>query len=870
MINYIYINIIDNYYIMNILQKEKLSLHRETTNTILYNNLMKAYIYKSIESNKFKKYKNIFTSDIYTNSIKRYSENINNNYKLIIPLQKKIPDIKYNNIIITYSSNSINHIIEKIITDKNIIFTFPRELYLNYDRDLFTFFMGSVLNKLRLKIPNIVYTIGSLQTYNEQNNLFHVIYENVKGIKLSDYLENEKIDTDSFYTIILQLCFTLQKAQDKLQFIHNSLYDENIILRNNDASFDLSTVIYNFENQSFSINVKDFIPTIIDLSSARIIHKGFAISYFSNPTIFTPGIDLCKLISSCLARLSKNKIIFENVKWINEFFNYYFDINILVEENKTYDEIFTYYKGFNLSQNNPISNFTPMDFINWFRQRDGELFNKLVKVSVREMKDKKILISHIDQQNAENKSLIKFINTKSGIIKSYISSKYNANEEEKNYDKQLIKLYNDYTITNQDTVYTINYNFPLDELYDSNTLEIIDYLSILPELKIKHKILNNYIKYLRIIKTLKLIIPISKENLDILYIEKEKIKYNISIIENLPLYRFYMLSDMIERTIQDGNSLIILKENLPKIIKELYPKCSNYIDNVIIPKMSNITIPEKLLYYSPCTLNQFNMVYRELSLINLLIKTLNIKNDSINKSFLQKILTQYIDNNYDDIKILLNLRQYSIPFESKTNRGNSRANDINKLLKDLINNNISTNFTSYLDFGGSDGIISSAVSEILKIKKENAYSIDVESWFDRQVIKNSLNVTFMTIKENQPIRLADKSIDIITCFQVLHHIKNIDFVLRELSRICNGVLIIREHNCENDIDRMIIDLEHSLFEITIESKPNIKFLNDYEAWYKSKKEWINILSKYGFRHISNSLKMYSSPTKYYYDIFIQI
>ncbi len=68
--------------------------------------------------------------------------------------------------------------------------------------------------------------------------------------------------------------------------------------------------------------------------------------------------------------------------------------------------------------------------------------------------------------------------------------------------------------------------------------------------------------------------------------------------------------------------------------------------------------------------------------------------------------------------------------------------------------------------------------------------------------------------------------------------------------------------------RTLIDIEHSIFEISIEPNPNVKYLNDYEAWYRSRKQWIDLLTIHGFKKLPNKSAMRPSPTNYYYEIFL--
>ena len=62
---------------------------------------------------------------------------------------------------------------------------------------------------------------------------------------------------------------------------------------------------------------------------------------------------------------------------------------------------------------------------------------------------------------------------------------------------------------------------------------------------------------------------------------------------------------------------------------------------------------------------------------------------------------------------------------------------------------------------------------------------------------HKVDVKFIKINEDEKIKsLKDNSIDIVKCDGVLHHIKNIDFVLKEFHRILkrNGRINLMVYN----------------------------------------------------------------------------
>ena len=59
---------------------------------------------------------------------------------------------------------------------------------------------------------------------------------------------------------------------------------------------------------------------------------------------------------------------------------------------------------------------------------------------------------------------------------------------------------------------------------------------------------------------------------------------------------------------------------------------------------------------------------------------------------------------------------------------------------------------------------------------------------------------------------------------VLHHVKNLNTLLSEINRITKmgGYFIIKEHDSFNNLDNMLIDIQHAMFSIVERNEKDFK------------------------------------------------
>tara|TARA_B100000902_G_C27321135_1_gene924562 strand:- start:50 stop:1075 length:1026 start_codon:yes stop_codon:yes gene_type:complete len=165
---------------------------------------------------------------------------------------------------------------------------------------------------------------------------------------------------------------------------------------------------------------------------------------------------------------------------------------------------------------------------------------------------------------------------------------------------------------------------------------------------------------------------------------------------------------------------------------------------------------------------------------------------------------------------------------------------------------------TYLDFGCGDCKLVKYLGEALNIKKENIYGADIESWGNYSNDKRSkLDINFVDLKLNQKFNFKDNMFSVISAMMVLHHIENLDFCLKEMNRIMEmgGYFFITEHMVVNYLEKMLVDIEHSIYEIAYRNNNDYHktFVNNY--YYIT--EWSVILNKYGFEYVNYDYLLYN-------------
>ena len=194
---------------------------------------------------------------------------------------------------------------------------------------------------------------------------------------------------------------------------------------------------------------------------------------------------------------------------------------------------------------------------------------------------------------------------------------------------------------------------------------------------------------------------------------------------------------------------------------------------------------------------------------------------------------------------------------------------------------VNRKLTTYLDIGCGSGNKTERIAKELGIVPKNTYGVDVYT-FDEQGDRwnkqaHRRNMNFKRISEQVAYPFEKHTFDLISAIMVLHHISNIDFVLKEVHRLLrkNGLFIIKEHDCHTCADAMLADVEHCMYNLVYSKKINDTFRRKNYATYFNQIEWDALLLRYGFKYVTSSFTSPSvqfnvGPTRGYVAVYTKI
>lgn len=566
-----------------------------------------------------------------------------------------------------------------------------------------------------------------------------------------------------------------------------------------------------------------------------------------------------------------------------------------------------------------------------------ESLNLMDKISNSKKYETKLTMYKIlgitEKDSLENCDIFKTIN-KSFIINKYIVSELTQilerygkeNIENVEKIKNKIKLIEKYTNENQKELYQNDF-----ELYSKSHIELeklskqidiplytnkIKYMKYTSELKPIYQLIQPVIHFVEFFEEYRNFVEyatrsrpfrVHKKMYELYYECKNFMNYFRKIQSNKICTSLLSTLDSINRIIQDNqtkeeisyvdwkidDNFLNAFHNYYKISQDVvfyFPDSTETIKKIdefiyrlvdVLSKYKNISLylPTKSKKQIRHYLQASNHISRNNTKYDYMKPLMNIAMRIMENKYERNVFNVLKSGKVDN-EIYNDLRPFVRPQKDKERRARNRVNDLKFLLydKNFIDfRNILSNDFNYLDIGGNDGSITSALGNFINLDKNNIICADVDEWFESEKERPYENVTYVSINPNGPLPFRNDYFSLVTSFQVLHHIENLEERMKEISRIVmkGGYFVIREHDCTNSMTRILLDIEHSFHELCTKEDVNEKYLDEYDAYYLTFNEIKSIIERHKFKYIAtfdyrNNNDFERNPTRIYYAAFVKL
>jgi len=384
-------------------------------------------------------------------------------------------------------------------------------------------FVGmNCINNLIKYIPNFVYTLGMYKTKITNNEIvlnslwpsrIDGIFEKLNGQTLSEYIKGSTFNMKNFLFMVIQICLSLEIAQNNCCFVHNDLTPWNIIIQSTGTKLVEFDYIVNYDN---IIRIKtNLIPVIIDYGRSHVIYEGIHYGIV-NPYKTSKIQDIISLILTTVSEIITFQTLnFEDMKDIFYFYNFITnttyckgkantvrDIRNFIQHAKKYPELIS-------SNKYELENRTPMDLVKYlldYKKYSFEYEKTNVYVPKMNNHSAKKIYDKLLNLNIENDGICTSYPNPKNIFFLYYAAQsiydVTKNESVKKFYKEQINLLKKQKDVEQKIAYEIKGNFSkLDQEDFTDTIFLsLEKLNILKEKynKIKENT-NDYSVYREII-----------------------------------------------------------------------------------------------------------------------------------------------------------------------------------------------------------------------------------------------------------------------------------------------------------------------------------------------------------------------------------
>lgn len=249
-----------------------------------------------------------------------------------------------------------------------------------------------------------------------------------------------------------------------------------------------------------------------------------------------------------------------------------------------------------------------------------------------------------------------------------------------------------------------------------------------------------------------------------------------------------------------------------------------------------------------------------------------------------KFLNQFLYKDLDDDEIYKLLQRYLKRYKEGTWKP-KHCDDHNVVrtqiffyhIKEHILAHDKIRIKRYLDVGCGDCLTTKLLGDMLDLQSHHIHGADIPNWGAYSgTIREKSGVKISEINpKTSLLPYQDNYFEFVSALMVLHHVKKLNITLSEINRVLkkSGYFFIREHDAMNNVDYMLTDIEHAMYEVVRRNNQN--FQEEYYAKYYDWLEWDLIMKHYGFEYVkahyeSDSIYYEIGATRYYYAIYRKV
>ena len=181
----------------------------------------------------------------------------------------------------------------------------------------------------------------------------------------------------------------------------------------------------------------------------------------------------------------------------------------------------------------------------------------------------------------------------------------------------------------------------------------------------------------------------------------------------------------------------------------------------------------------------------------------------------------------------------------------------------------------YLDYGCGDGVKAAILGKQLGLAPHGTDIRPTEEFAHYDADRTpDIEFKYVAYSAETPNKIdwPDAHFGLVTCFMVLHHVRELSACLQELARVTapGGLLVLREHDVWTGADAMLCDIEHGIFDRCYKNAQglprNPDFARNYYARYLNYMTATCLIEAMGFRLLDwgfdGAARVDPSPTRY--------